>query len=479
MGNPFIHKICQIVIGSAFQRCRVSPNLCRLSILLKSFTNSDLPMLKISVSDTGVGCCLEEFHDMDCAKDNVSAEKWDGVLLVKTTSIQDTEVYDYCLNLKEKIASKRQIQLPPCSKNGGKFSGTEVSLYTSESVDALCVAVIHFLQKMLVLKIPNVAVELTIDPASINVSRCGTLFLANEGIHSSFSRSNIENLVSGLETHVLKHGSTQDKECQSCFPSRDHLKVGTGTTFNSESIRNKAQVTEAVIIITELPNPESPSCLTSCSTKTEVMYIQDFLPIPIPQQLLNALTSIDWKAYGLNLKSSAINEDGHPVLEWESLPPFSHIEIAIHCYHEQYPTPQMLKKVHFDKNLVKKAIKLAMDNLKEKYAGILLSAHAVKIQSYAPDLAKTIAGLIFSSNDMEFQGECLSLLGLQTEEAGKDRVEECIRDKITSVVGMNDRKQSRNREPAPFLFEDERIQDGGCLYGDEDEYDEEYDYMDL
>ncbi|KAK9143016.1 hypothetical protein Syun_012416 [Stephania yunnanensis] len=38
--------------------------------------------------------------------------------------------------------------------------------------------------------------------------------------------------------------------------------------------------------------------------------------------------SIDWKSFGLNVKSSAIDEDGDAVLEWENLPPLVHIS---HC----------------------------------------------------------------------------------------------------------------------------------------------------
>ncbi|KAF5200149.1 Type 2 dna topoisomerase 6 subunit b-like [Thalictrum thalictroides] len=136
----------------------------------------------------------------------------------------------------------------------------------------------------------------------------------------------------------------------------------------------------------------------------------------------------------------------------------------------------MRQKVHFDRNLLKKAVKHAMNDLKEKYAGILLSAHAIKIQSYAPDLARTIAGLILSSNDTKFQGECISLLGLQPQDLGKEKVEDCIKGKIIAVIRRNDRKPQRNREAAPFLFEDESNE---VELLDEDEDDEEYDAVDI
>ncbi|KAK9093094.1 hypothetical protein Syun_028005 [Stephania yunnanensis] len=52
-----------------------------------------------------------------------------------------------------------------------------------------------------------------------------------------------------------------------------------------------------------------------------VFYFQNFLLCPISSSLLSSLASIDWKHFGLNVKSSAIDEDGDAVLEWENLPP--------------------------------------------------------------------------------------------------------------------------------------------------------------
>ncbi|KAK9118172.1 hypothetical protein Scep_016265 [Stephania cephalantha] len=51
---------------------------------------------------------------------------------------------------------------------------------------------------------------------------------------------------------------------------------------------------------------------------------------PMPNFLIASrpLASIDRKSFGLNVKSSAIDEDGDAVLEWENLPPLVHIS---HC----------------------------------------------------------------------------------------------------------------------------------------------------
>lgn len=93
-----------------------------------------------------------------------------------------------------------------------------------------------------------------------------------------------------------------------------------------------------------------------------------------------------------------------------------------------------------------------------------------QICSYAPDLAKTIAGLILSSNDSDFKRECFSLLGLQCQGVGGGFVEECIKEKIISVIEMNDRKShQRSEDVAHFLFKDECLQE---LEFQEDEYEE-------
>ncbi|KAL2559764.1 hypothetical protein Fot_04503 [Forsythia ovata] len=112
-----------------------------------------------------------------------------------------------------------------------------------------------------------------------------------------------------------------------------------------------------------------------------------------------------------------------------------------------------------DRSLTRKAVKLALYELKEKNGGVLLSEHALKICNYAPNLAKTIAGLILSSNDLSFKGECISLLGLQFQEINREVVEDCIKEKIISAIGINDRKPQRTREAASFLFGNEVIQE--------------------
>ncbi|CAL0311899.1 unnamed protein product [Lupinus luteus] len=119
------------------------------------------------------------------------------------------------------------------------------------------------------------------------------------------------------------------------------------------------------------------------------------------------------------------------------------------------PAPR--KTSHVDRKLVKRAVKISLDDLREKNSGLFISSRAIQIRSYAPDLAKTLAGLILSSSDLNFQGECFSLLGLQSQEVGTENVENCIKERIVSIIEMNDKKQHKTNEVEPFLFEDDRV----------------------
>ncbi|KAK2357823.1 type 2 DNA topoisomerase 6 subunit B [Trifolium repens] len=58
-----------------------------------------------------------------------------------------------------------------------------------------------------------------------------------------------------------------------------------------------------------------------------------------------------------------------------------------------------------DRSLLKRAVKISLDDLKAKHSGDFLSSRAVQIRNHAPDLAQTIAGLILSSSELDFQRE--------------------------------------------------------------------------
>ncbi|XP_077244138.1 type 2 DNA topoisomerase 6 subunit B-like isoform X2 [Tasmannia lanceolata] len=457
-------KLCQNLIAFSIQRCRISENLCRLSVVLQSFPDLDPAVVRVAISDTGAGSSLAEFQDMGYAGNHVSAENWGNC---------DKEIYRYSLNLKETIATTRLTRLPATAKKGGNFSGTEVSFSTNGSIEEFVAWITGFCRKILILKIPNVAVELIVEHMNSPSSRYEYFLQANEGVLLPSSVSYVERLTSGVEEYILKHRNALDREFQTCFSSRKHLKVGSGVTCTAESIRNTEQVMEAVIVIVEVPESSDCSCLRACSTTTEVLYFQDFSPSSsIPLSSLNALTSIDWQSYGLTLRDNHVDLDGNAVLKWENLPPFTHMDIVLHSYHKKAMIPQTQQRTQVDRNLVKKAVKLAIDDLKTKYMGTFLSPHALKIRSYAPDLSRTIAGLILSSNDSVFRGECASLLRLDPLDIGEEgKVESSIREKIIGVIEMNDRRPKRGRDHAPCLFEDDGIHDED--YRDEnDDYEE-------
>ncbi|WCJ38457.1 Type 2 DNA topoisomerase 6 subunit B-like [Euphorbia peplus] len=457
-----VAELCVNLISSAFQRCRASEHVCRLSVVLKSSSVFDPPAVGISISDTGVGSSLEEFHNLKGTSRVIDAKQWDGLLRVTTTSVSDSEVYFYLLNFRETNSSRRLTRLPSKPKNGAIFSGTEAILSVSESIDVLVEVVKNFFQKILILKIHNVAIELLVEREDVPGSRCQNVFLANESNVMPCLTSTVESLKSGLEDYVLKHGHRLTQNCDSCFPTREHeyLKIGSGVASSLESHGSSGLIMEVAITITELE--PTCSCFSQCSSKTEVLSFEDFKPCPISKSFLNALSSIDWKSYGMTLRS--IDDQGGCFLEWENLLPENHMAMVLHCYHKQAIVPSSRCKTQSNCTLVKRAVKIALDDLKEKHAGILLSANALKIRSYAPDLARSIAGLILTSNDSDFQEECLSLLGLQSKQTEGDIVKDCIKEKIISVIDVTDRKPLKRKEMAvavavavapPSLFEDD------------------------
>ncbi|KAJ4829094.1 hypothetical protein Tsubulata_029424 [Turnera subulata] len=483
-----VPNLCLQLISCSFQRCRLSDDLCRLSVVLRSSPPPN-PVVRISISDTGTGSSLEEFQDLKCPRVATGAENWDGLLSVKTTSIGDNEVYNYHINLRESISSRRLTRLPSNPKNGLKFRhgiGTEVCLVFSESVDALVADISCFFQKILILKIPNVAIELVAEYDNLPESKCKMVFLQNQNSPLHFPTSNIERLKSGFGDYVLKQQSSLHQMCDSCFTTLEHLKVGSGTACSKGSRRSSRLMVEVVVVISELES-KCPY-FAAQSPKTEVLYFKDFKPCSIPLSSVSALTSIDWTTYGLTLRN--IEDQNSCLLEWVDLPPNTHIDMALHCYHEQYPTlnswlhlPIVIpcakilvcsrQKDPPDRNLIKGAVKVALDDLKEKYAGSFLSVHALKICSYTPELARSIAGLILSSTDPDFQLECFSLLGLKSGEIGRDIVEDCIKEKIVSVIERNDGKSQQSKEGAPFLFEDDIPRDSYFLEPEYEDFDTE------
>ncbi|URD78953.1 hypothetical protein MUK42_05173 [Musa troglodytarum] len=403
------------LIYLAVQRCRIAETLCRLSISIRCFRVSNPPFMRISISDTGVGSSLVEFQDLDRGMCSVSSDKWDGMLSITTTGTRDKDIHNYHLNLREALTSKSRLNtLPPTCKNHGTFRqdlldysaflGTEVCFSTAEedNIDDFMAWVFPFVQKTSVslsfafadiptedtfasycASILNLAVDLTVEHTE-NLGRYNHLLQETDDIYLPLSLSNNERLLLSLKSYVLRHRNALDKECQLCFTSRDHLKFGTGVASNIQNVRGSGRIVEVAIVITSV---QSQCCLWRLNYATsQMMYFQEFTPFSVSQSSIDALTSINWQNYGLRLREIIMDRDGNAVLEWVDMPSFGNMDIAIHS----------------DRNLIKKAVKIALDDLKAKYAGTLLSCRSVKIRNHVPDLSRTIASLILSSNDPEF-----------------------------------------------------------------------------
>ncbi|OIT38485.1 type 2 dna topoisomerase 6 subunit b-like protein [Nicotiana attenuata] len=446
------------LIFCAVQRCRLADDLCRLSIKLTSFSRFGCPIVRISVSDTGVGSKLEEYQYLKYRNNAVLTNQWDGMISLATTSIYDSEIHNLNLNLKESNSAGRLTKLPSTAKNGAKFSGTEVSVSISKSLDDLLAEVTCFLQKMILVKIPKVVMELLAGGNDPLGSQIGSRILAIEGSSAYSPVESIKCLEVGFKDYVRKR--------YTAFSIGENLKVGTGVANSSGSSQGNSQVVEAVVIISEMSEQFPSSCIREQDMKTEVLYFKDFVPCSNTQSSVDALTSINWKNYGLALRSIA-DHDGCVMLEWENLPQYFHVKQLV------------AQNSIADRNLARKAVKCALDDLKENNQGVLLSTRALKICDYAPDLAKTLARLILSSNDLNFQEECCSLLGVQSQEVNMDNVGNCIRDKIVSVIGLNDRNPQKHKDAPSFLFEDDYFQKEDLMDEEYQEDEEAYNSLDL
>uniref|UniRef100_A0A0E0E669 Uncharacterized protein n=1 Tax=Oryza meridionalis TaxID=40149 RepID=A0A0E0E669_9ORYZ len=311
--SPY-RKLLHSLIYWAVQRCRMSESPCRLTVSVK---RSPEP----AVSDTGVGSKLEEFLELDSLARETPVEKWDGTLLITTTGIDDKAIYRYQFNLQEDTSSSTRFTKLATT-------GTEVCLClpTEADVDDLILWLVGFVRK-------NLACELFVTQTDSAGSGDVCLSQDSDDVHISITTSSIDRLVSGLKDYALSHANTSDR-CESCYMNRDRLKIGTGTAKYVDKRKAKGQLVEVVIMIA--PTSSDLSCwMTNCSS-TQVLHFVEFIPCPISQSSLNALMSIDWQSYGFKFKGGFIDDDGNAELQWDNMA-FSHVDIAIHTYHEGYP----------------------------------------------------------------------------------------------------------------------------------------------
>ncbi|GLJ35819.1 hypothetical protein SUGI_0719190 [Cryptomeria japonica] len=79
-----------------------------------------------------------------------------------------------------------------------------------------------------------------------------------------------------------------------------------------------------------------------------------------------------------------------------------------------------------------------------------------KMKTYAPDLSRSIFGLIMSSNDMNFKEECTHIVGVSLEDLCQETLLSCINKKILDVINITDRnptKRTANTDVQPTCEE--------------------------
>lgn len=85
---------------------------------------------------------------------------------------------------------------------------------------------------------------------------------------------------------------------------------------------------------------------------------------------------------------------------------------------------------------------------------LLLHSLVFQIHKHVPNLSRTLAGLIMSSDDPQFQNECVSLLGLPLGDADTEqKMELCISEKISRIIEINDGMRKPQKQNGPNLFE--------------------------
>ncbi|KAK4773842.1 hypothetical protein SAY87_028861 [Trapa incisa] len=80
-----VPELCQRLILSAFQRCRVCDELCRLSVVLNGSRLCSPAVTRFSILGTNIACSSKEFNDLKFA--GGVYEKWGGMLSLRTTGV--------------------------------------------------------------------------------------------------------------------------------------------------------------------------------------------------------------------------------------------------------------------------------------------------------------------------------------------------------------------------------------------------------
>ncbi|GLJ07010.1 hypothetical protein SUGI_0055340 [Cryptomeria japonica] len=346
-------NVCRALVSSAIHRCQATDRLCRITIAIKypgASKSSSSTTFQISISDTGRGINLPEFllsySNINLHRANdiffSSPQCWDGELSIKTTDMEKTEVQHFWLNWGE----SRVVQVGTSSKGRNTFSGTEASFSVQGNLEEFIVYIKDLCQKIAILQIPSIALDLCLEPFDNSETCCENIFMWNEGILLPKSMSKIDRLAKGTVDYRINNMQKLDNQVQGPLAFRECFKVGRGSVYSLEA-NTKMEIVFEVVLVLEIAKDTNKSCSTESTIKA-------------------------------------------------------------------------------------------------------------KMKTYAPDLSRSISGLIMSSNDMNFKEECAHIVGVSLEDLCQEKLLSCINKKILDVINITDRnptKRTANTDVQPTCEE--------------------------
>ncbi|XP_024526558.1 type 2 DNA topoisomerase 6 subunit B-like [Selaginella moellendorffii] len=371
----------QAVIASAISRCRSASNPGALiSVTLSCIDACDgvnRSKFSFSVSDTGLsvtGKAMDDFCHLVVANPPILDHAeilWDRVLEVSTPDPIEKKMRNYQLRFTD--ASGLQIlELRPQWREKRTLVSMDIEGPTLETVS-------YFRNLLEKFSLP--IIEVFLEWHYVNCRGERDTYQSREVLTKE--PSELDELATGF-AHYLHNSRLSEADRVAGI----HVNIGRGGSDNIGSSLH------ACVAITEP--------LTTVSSKTKIMYFEDFAYTPMPSVMQQFLSKVDWMKFNLPVQSV---DTETATITWECSRHES-IDLVLH-------------KV--TKNILLKDVLILM-------------------MSCVPDLSRCIAGLIKSSTDASFQAQCASLLGLLPSETHK--LEGQISDKLSSIVIDTDNSNS-------------------------------------
>ncbi|XP_024532368.1 type 2 DNA topoisomerase 6 subunit B-like [Selaginella moellendorffii] len=403
----------QAVIGSAISRCRSASNPGALISVTLSCIDAcdgvDRSKFSFSVSDTGLsvtGKAMDDFCHLVVANPPILDHAeilWDRVLEVSTPDPIEKKMRNYQLRFTD--ASGLQIlELRPQWREKRTLVSMDIEGPTLETVSSF---------RNLLEKFSLPIIEVSLEWHYVNCRGERDTYQSREVL--TREPSELDELATGF-AHYLHNSRLSEADRVAGI----HVNIGRGGSDNIGSSLH------ACVAITEP--------LTTVSSKTKIMYFEDFAYTPVPSAMQQFLSKVDWMKFNLPVQSV---DTETATITWECSRHES-IDLVLHKVTKNILLKDILILVY--PKQVKRAIEGALHDLKLKLPHRLASPQAIKMMSCVPDLSRCIAGLIKSSTDASFQAQCASLLGLLPSETHK--LEGQISDKLSSIVIDTDNSNS-------------------------------------